>query len=191
VLFPDDTDVRGLRAVVRLGLARRPGRVDSGGAALTLDEVDRSVWDQRLLRAGLADAAFAARGEGRFALEAAISGLHSSAPRFADTDWPRIVQLYEALFRVWPSPAVRVALLAAQAQESLAGGDDAALVAVEAELRQLADAGASYARRDATFALADLHWRTGRRDEAAERYRELAETSTGPAVRLFCERRAG
>ena len=50
-LFPDETEVRGLRAVIRLGLARRPGRVDADGVALTLDEMDRSGWDPELLRA--------------------------------------------------------------------------------------------------------------------------------------------
>jgi predicted RNA polymerase sigma factor len=188
-LFPDETEVRGLRAVVRLGLARRPGRVDADGAALTLDEVDRSTWDQRLLRAGVSDAAAAARGNGRFALEAAISGLHSVAPSFARTDWPRIVQLYTALQQVWPSPAVDVALLAAQGQLALAGSGD--LGAVEQGLQRLADEGPSYARRDAAFALADLCWRTGRRDEAAERYRELAGQAHVDAVRRFCLRRAG
>ena len=73
---------------------------------------------------GLADAAVAARGDGRFALEAAISGLHSVAPSFAQTDWSRIVQLYEALQEVWPSPSVGVALLAAQGQQALADGGD-------------------------------------------------------------------
>jgi predicted RNA polymerase sigma factor len=187
-LFPDDAEVHGLRAVVRLGLARRPGRVVDG-IALTLDEVDRSQWDQDLLRDGLADATFAARGEGRFALEAAISGLHSVAPSFAETDWSRIVLLYEALHRVWPSPSVSVALLAAQAQ--LAPADHDELSRVEQGLQELADEGPSYARRDAAFALADLCWRTGRRDEAAERYREIAGQVDNDAVRLFCLRRAG
>lgn len=188
-LFPDETEVRGLRAVVRLGLARRPGRVDGLGVALTLDEVDRTTWDRRLLRAGLADAAAAARGEGRFALEAAISGLHSVSPSFAETDWAQIVQFYEELLRVWPSPSVDVARLAARAQLALAS--NAGLGPVEQGLQRLADEGPSYARRDAAFALADLCWRTGRRPEAAERYRELAETVDHDAVRRFCLRRAG
>ena len=187
-LFPEDSEVHGLRAVIRFGLARRPGRVDADGVALTLDEVDRTAWDRELLRGGLADAAVAARGEGRFALEAAISGLHSSAPSFAQTDWPRIVLLYEALQRVWPSPSVSVALLAAQAQLALAR--DGALRPVELGLQQLADEGPSYARRDAAFALADLCWRTGRRDEAADRYREMAGQVENEAVRRFCLRRA-
>jgi len=188
-LFPDDTEVRGLRAVLRLGLARRPGRVDAEGVALTLDVVDRSRWDQRLLRAGLSDAAAAAGGDRRFALEAAISGLHSVAPSFAQTDWPRIVQLYEALRQVWPSPAVDVALLTAQGQVALTGRAD--LGPVEHGLQLLADEGPSYARRDAAFALADLRWRTGRRAEAGERYRELAGQVHNDAVRRFCERRTG
>jgi RNA polymerase sigma-70 factor (ECF subfamily) len=188
-LFPDDTEVHGLRAVIRLGLARRPGRVDADGVALTLDEVDRSTWDRELLRGGLADAAVAARGESRFALEAAISGLHSAAPSFAQTDWPRIVTLYDALQQVWPSPSVSVALLAAHGQLALAG--DGELRPVEQGLQRLADAGPSYARRDAAFALADLCWRTGRRDEAADRYREIAGQVDNDAVRRFCQRRAG
>jgi RNA polymerase sigma factor (sigma-70 family) len=187
-LFPDDPEVHGLRAVVRLGLARRPGRV-LDGVALTLDEVDRSQWDQDLLRAGLADATFAARGQGRFALEAAISGLHSVAPSFAQTDWPRIVQLYEGLEQVWPSPSVSVALLAARAQ--LAPADQDELGRVEEALQRLAAEGPSYARRDAAFALADLCWRTGRADEAARRYREIAGQVDNDAVRRFCLRRAG
>jgi RNA polymerase sigma factor (sigma-70 family) len=187
-LFPQDTEVRGLRAVVRLGLARRPARVDDQGVALTLDDVDRSRWDPGLLRAGLGDAAFAASGVGRFALEAAISGVHSVAPSVAETDWPRIVQLYSALEQVWPSPAVRVAMLVAQAQVVLS--EDVELTAIEEELEALADQGPSYARRDAAFALADLFWRTGRREVAADRYRVLASQSTHVAVRRFCESRS-
>ena len=187
-MFPEDTEVHGLRAVVRLGLARRPGRVVDG-VAVTLDEVDRDRWDQDLLREGMADAAVAARGDGRFALEAAISGLHSVAPSFEQTDWARIVLLYEALQKVWPSPSVEVALLAARAQ--LAPADPDELRRVEEGLQQLADEGPSYARRDAAFALADLCWRTGRRDEAVERYREIAGQVENDAVRRFCLQRAG
>jgi len=187
-MFPEDTEVHGLRAVVRLGLSRRPGRV-ANGVAMTLDEVDRSRWDQELLQDGLADATVAAGGDGRFALEAAISGLHSVAPSFAQTDWARIVLLYGALQQVWPSPSVDVALLAARAQ--LASDDEAELGRVEEGLQRLADEGPSYARRDAAFALADLSWRAGRRDEAAERYREIAGEVENDAIRAFCLRRAG
>ncbi len=196
---PDDTEVRGLRAVIRLGLARRPGRVAADGTGLALDEVDRRRWDRTLLRGGLDDATLAAAGDGRFAIEAAIAGLHSSAPTFGSTDWPRIVQLYGALEERWPSPSVRVARLVATAQSLLAARDDngaadhtiALLTEVERELTTLEAHAPAYASRDASLALADLEWRTGRREQAAARYRDLAEVVAVEPLRRFCLRRAG
>lgn len=196
LVFPDDPEVRGLRAVIRLGLARRPARLDDTGTALPLDEVDRTQWDRRLLAAGLADATFATRGSGRFALEAAISGLHSSPDRFEDTDWPQVVALYHSLERVWAAPSVRVARLAATAHGILAGtlftgaSADAALERVEHDLAAVAAGAARYASRDAALTLADIEWRTGRCEEAAPRYCELAEVMPTEALRRFCLRRA-
>ena len=97
-----------------------------------------------LLRAGLADATAAAEGDGRFAIEAAIAGLHSSARSFADTDWDRIVALYTALEQRWPSPAVHVARLAATAHGCIARGLDTS--EVERELRTLEAGAAAYAQ---------------------------------------------
>ena len=114
-LYPDDTEVRGLRAVIRLGLARRPGRLDEEGVAMAMDEVDRSRWDRPLIRAGLQDATMAASRTGRFALEAAIAGKHCVAEDLAHTDWVIIETLYAELLRRWPSPAVEVAALIARA----------------------------------------------------------------------------
>ena len=191
--FPRDTEVRGLRAVIRLGLARRPGRVDATGTALALDEVDRTLWDRALLGAGLDDATAAVSGDGRFAIEAAIAGLHSIAPSFERTDWRRIVQLYGALEDRWPSPSVRVARLVATAQAVLAGENGWAgrsVTAVERELASLETRGPAYASRDAALALADLEWRTGRREQAVQRYRDLAEVVDVEPLRRFCLRRA-
>ncbi|CAN7187216.1 sigma factor-like helix-turn-helix DNA-binding protein [Terrabacter sp. LjRoot27] len=188
--YPDDTEVRGLRAVIRLGLARRPGRVDDSGTGLALDEVDRSRWDRALLRAGLDDATAATAGEGRFAIEAAIAGLHSSAPSFERTDWPRIVSLYGALEQRWPSPSVRVARLVATAQGVLATDPGGSTAEVEAELTGIEAGSPAYASRDASLALADLEWRTGRREHAAQRYRDLAEVMPAEPLRRFCLRRA-
>lgn len=195
--YPDDPEVLGLRAVCRLGLARRPGRVRDG-VALPLDEVDRSAWDQRLLRAGLDDAAAsiarssAARSAevpGRFALEAAISGVHATAPDAAGTDWPRLAQLYDALLAAWPSPATRVARLVVHGRLALRDGSD--LAPVEHELEDLVADGPPYAARDASLALADLARRTGRDEEAAGRYRELLDVVQEGPLREFCRRYAG
>lgn len=194
--FPDDPEVRGLRAVIRLGLARRPARLDDSGTALPFDQVDRSRWDRRLLVKGLSDATFATRGTGRFAIEAAIAGLHSSPMRFDDTDWAQIVALYDALERAWAAPSVQVARLAATAHGILAGAltagdpDDASLAHVEHELASLEAGTPAYASRDAKLTLADIAWRTGRRDEAARSYRELADVMPTEALRRFCLRRA-
>jgi RNA polymerase sigma factor (sigma-70 family) len=188
--YPGDAEVRGLRAVIRLGLARRPGRVDETGTGLALDEVDRSRWDGALLRTGLADATLAAAGDGRFAIEAAIAGLHSSAPSFERTDWARIVSLYGALEQRWPSPSVRVARLVATAQGLLATDPGGSTAEVEVELTALEKKAPAYASRDASLALADLEWRTGRREHAAQRYRDLAEVMPAEPLRRFCLRRA-
>lgn len=193
--YPDDPEVRGLRAVIRLGLARRPGRLDERGAAVPLDEVDRTRWDRRLIEAGLDDAAAAAeRGDGRFVLEAAIAGLHSSAPSFAATDWDRVVAFYRALERVWGSPSVTAGRLAAELHRSLlapeSGERTAALRGIRLELERLAAGSAPYAALDASLALADLDWRTGHRDEAAAEYARLAGLVSTEPVRRFCLARA-
>ncbi len=167
------------------------------GVALPLDEVDRTAWDQRLLRAGLDDAAAAlARysgpgsvSPGRFALEAAISGVHANAPDAAGTDWPRLAQLYDALLATWPSPATRVARLVVLGRLALRDGGD--LSPVEHELEELVAEGPPYAARDASLALADLARRSGRADDAAGRYRELLDVVPEGPLREFCRRYAG
>ena len=184
--YPQDTEVRGLRAVIRLGLARRPGRLDADGVALALDEVDRTRWDTALVRAGLDDATYAMGGSGRFALEAAVAGLHSSAPSVAETDWDRLVVFYRELERTWPSPAVTVARLVAEAH---AAPPDQ-LPDVERALERLVATAPAYAGRDAALALADVEWRTGRRAVAAGRYADLAELLEVEPLRRFCLRRA-
>lgn len=195
--YPDDPEVRGLRAVIRLGLARRPGRLDPTGAAVPLDEVDRSRWDHRLIEAGLDDAAAAAaadRGDGRFVLEAAIAGLHSSAPSFAETDWDRVIAFYVALERVWGAPSVTVARLSADLHRTLlappSGERTARLRRIANELAVLADGAAPYAAIDARLALADLAWRDGRRADASAEYARLAELVPTEPVRRFCLTRA-
>ncbi|MRG59659.1 hypothetical protein GE115_07205 [Agromyces sp. CFH 90414] len=193
--YPDDAEVRGLRAVIRLGLARRPGRLDAGGAAVPLDEVDRGRWDRPLIEAGLADATAAAdRGDGRFVLEAAIAGLHSSAPTFAETDWDLVVAFYRALERAWGAPSVTVARLVAETHRALqappSGERSASLRSIERELQMLAHESTPYAALDARLALADLAWRNGQRGRAAEQYARLAEDVPTEPVRRFCQQRA-
>jgi RNA polymerase sigma-70 factor (ECF subfamily) len=125
-------------------------------------------------------------GRGRFALEAAVAGLHSSAPSVAATDWDRLVVFYRELERTWSSPAVTVARLVAEAHAAPA----ADLPDVERALARLVGTAPAYAGRDAALALADVEWRTGRRTAAAERYAALADLLEVEALRRFCLRRA-
>ena len=94
----------------------------------------------------------------------------AQAPTTSATDWAQVLALYRELSLTWPSPAVEVASLCARARAQPQDTTE-----VEAELTRIAAEGPSYARRDAEYALADLQWRTGRRDQAAPMYGSLAE----------------
>jgi RNA polymerase sigma-70 factor (ECF subfamily) len=107
-LLPEQPEVAGLLAVMLLTDARRAARVDAAGELVLLDDQDRMLWDLGQVAEGraLAELALEApRPFGRFALQGAISAMHSG-PRAADTDWSVVVALYDQLLEVWPSPVV-------------------------------------------------------------------------------------
>lgn len=194
---PDDPEAVALQAVVLLALARRPGRFDADGAALPLEEVDRTRWDRRLALAGLERAAETAGTGGRFALEASIAALHVVAGGADATDWRAIAELHERLVALRPTPAARVAAAIARGRVALGPGadgpgdgmrDEAALDGVAAALAALEHDGPSASRRDAGLALADLDWQRGRRAEAAARYEELEPLLPAPLA-AFVRRR--
>ncbi len=101
---PHDSEAAGLLAVVLLSEARAPGRLGATGQVLLAD-ADRGSWNRRLAAEGLGLAARAGEG-GPFALQAAISAAHVTAPSAADTDWARVVELYGELLTLEPSPTV-------------------------------------------------------------------------------------
>ena len=92
-LLPDEPEPRALLALVLLTEARGPSRTTSDGDLVLLADQDRSRWDRALIREGLALATTALRHprHGRFALQAAVAGLHATAPRWPDTAWAQIV----------------------------------------------------------------------------------------------------
>jgi RNA polymerase sigma-70 factor (ECF subfamily) len=112
----------GLLALMLLHEARRPARTSPAGDLVLLEEQDRTLWDPALIAEGqaLAAQALAASGAGRYALQAGIAAVHAGAPTAAQTDWPEIVRLYDALARAAPSPVV--ALNRAVAVAMRAGG---------------------------------------------------------------------
>jgi RNA polymerase sigma-70 factor (ECF subfamily) len=179
-LLPAEPEARGLLGLMLLTDARRATRVGADGRLLRLDEQDRSRWDPAALTEGMRHTAEAltTRGAGRFTLQAAIAGVHAAAPRSGDTDWPRILRLYDGLLAVWDSPVV--ALNRAVAVSFVSGPQDA-LDLVDALAAD--DRLASYSYLPATRA--HLLKQLGRRDEAAEEYAAAAELTGNAREREF------
>jgi RNA polymerase sigma-70 factor (ECF subfamily) len=183
-LMPDQPEVRGLLGLLLLTDARRPARVDEGGRLLVLEEQDRRSWDPRKVIEGLRLTAesLSAPRPGRFALQAAIAGVHAVAPSFDETDWPRIVRLYDSLLTVWSSPVVALNRAAALA---FAEGAEVGL----AEIDRLAGDGRLAGYPYLPAARADLLRRLGRDAEAASAYEAAMALTTNAAEREFLARR--
>jgi RNA polymerase sigma factor (sigma-70 family) len=108
-LMPDEPDVLGLLALLELTAARFPARTGPDGEPVLLEQQDRRRWDRASIgrgRALLARAERVGRGLGAYGLQAAIAECHATAPSVEQTDWERIVLLYDALGRLAPSPVV-------------------------------------------------------------------------------------
>jgi RNA polymerase sigma factor (sigma-70 family) len=110
-LVPDESDVFGLLALLELTAARFPARTGPDGEPVLLADQDRGRWDlgaARRGRAALRRAGQVGRGLGAYGLQASIAECHAMAPSVEETDWDRIVVLYEALGRLAPSPVVEL-----------------------------------------------------------------------------------
>ncbi len=97
--LPDDPEVAGLLALMLLTDARRPARTRAGGELVPLERQDRPRWDRALIAEGsqLIQSVFRTGPVGEYQLQAAIAAVHDDAARYADTDWPEILALYDAL----------------------------------------------------------------------------------------------
>jgi RNA polymerase sigma-70 factor, ECF subfamily len=175
-LMPDESEVRGLLALMLLHHSRRDARVDESGELVLLADQDRSLWHAQEIREG-ARLAATARGEGPYAVQAAIAAEH-----VADvTDWTRVVALYGRLAELDPSPVVELNRAVAV---SMVAGPEAALELVgQLESGRLAEYHLLHATR------ADLLRRLGRDEEAAAAYRRARELAANPAEQAFLERR--
>ena len=177
-------ETAALIALMHLHRARLPARQDATGGLLLLEEQDRALWDPAQLAEGLAWLARSATGDtfSRYHAEAAIAAEHGLAPSLADTNWPRVVELYTMLDAVAPSPVHRLNRAVAVAAWR---GPEVALAELEAMQPPTWLAG-SY---QWSAVLADLHARAGRASSAA-RYRELALASAPTeAIRALLARR--
>ncbi len=183
-LLPAGRETRGLLGLLLLTHARRAARLDAQGRLVLLEHQDRQRWDHVMIVEGLrwTVESLQAPRPGRFALQAAIAGVHAVAPTFAATDWARVVHLYDLLLAVEPSPVVELNRAAALA---FAEGPAAALGIVE---RLAGDARLrSYPYVHAVRA--DLLRRLGRGGEASAAYRAALDLTANGAERDFLRRR--
>lgn len=175
-LMPDESEVSGLLALLLLAESRRPARVAADGSLVLLADQDRSEWNQGLMAEGRAIVERTQiHGEpGPYQLQAAIAAVHAEAATAEQTDWSRILEIYDLLLARAPTPVVALNRAVALAEVE---GPASALPAVEGlELN-------GYYPFHATHA--DLLRRLGRRQEAALAYERAAELAPTDAEREF------
>jgi RNA polymerase sigma-70 factor, ECF subfamily len=178
VLLPDEPEVLGLLALMLFHDSRRTARIGVDGALILLEEQDRGLWNRGRIAEG--DRMLSrAEGSGPYRLQAEIAAVHAHAAMPSETDWPRIVQLYDRLVELSASPVVELNRAAAIA---MAQGPDRGLSLID-RIEGLDDYYLLHAAR------ADLLRRRGSRDEAAAAYRRALELATNPVERSFFERR--
>ena len=185
-LMPAEPEPQALLGLLLMTQARGDARLSDDGELVLLADQDRKRWDRRLIEEGLsrATAALNHAAPGRFALQAAVAGLHVAAPSWEHTDWARVVQMYDAMLLRWPSPIVALNRAAAH---SLVPGADLAEVLAELDALGLEPALASYPYLPA--ARADVLKRLGRQTEAAAAYDEAIALTANDTERRFLARR--
>ncbi len=117
-LAPNEPEVHGLVALMEIQASRARARTGPSGDPILLFDQDRSLWDQILIRRGLAalQRAEAPGGEaGPYRYQAAIAACHARARTPEETDWRQIVALYDGLLRLMPSPVVGLNMAVAMA----------------------------------------------------------------------------
>jgi RNA polymerase sigma-70 factor, ECF subfamily len=176
-------EATGLLALMLLQDSRRNARLDEAGDLVVLEDQDRSRWNQQQISEALplVDEAFRG-GPGPYALQAAIAAVHCRAARPEDTDWPRILRLYDLLERAQPSPIVSLNRAVALA---MVEGPRPALDLING----LAGAGDldGYYLLHATRA--DLLRRLGLSGESEKSYARALALVTNDSERRFIERR--
>jgi RNA polymerase sigma-70 factor (ECF subfamily) len=174
-------EATGLLALMLLHDSRRDARVDEDGDLVILEEQDRSRWNQRQIAEALALVEESLRLEpGSYALQAAIAAEHCRVERAEDTDWSRIVRLYDLLERVQPSPIVSLNRAVAIA---MTGETGAALRLIDSLNADLEEYHLLHAAR------ADLLRRQGAASDAAESYERALALVTNESERRFLDRR--
>lgn len=177
-------EVMGLLALMLLHESRRQARTSQSGDLVLLENQDRTIWNQRLISEGkeLLQMSMATGSYGPYTLQAAISAVHAEAKSAAQTDWRKIISIYDQLLHFEPSPVVELNRAVAVA---MADGPQAGLSLVEAilETGQLDDYHLVHAAR------ADLCRRLGRKAEARQSYNQALNLAQQEPEKRFLEKR--
>src|SRR5262249_25976383 len=179
-LTAEEGEAHGLVALMEIQASRLKARVRPNGEPILLLDQNRARWDQLLIRRDLA-ALMRAEAQGRlgpYGLQAAIAACHARAPTAEDTDWPRIVSLYQELAVLAPSPVVELNLAVAVA---MADGPQAGLARVDA----LANEPALKNYHLLPSVRGDLLKKLGRLDEARAEFERAAQLTQNARERAL------
>jgi RNA polymerase sigma-70 factor, ECF subfamily len=179
-LMPEEPEVMGLLALMLLTESRRATRTTADGDLVLLADQDRGLWDRRLIAEGQAIVRRCLRRNqpGSYQIQAAINAVHSEAATATSTDWGQILQLYDQLLSLTPSPVVALNRAVAVAE---VGGPEAALTLVDG-----LDLDGYYLFHAIR---ADLLRRLGRTAEAALAYEAAIARTENASERDFLDRR--
>jgi RNA polymerase sigma-70 factor (ECF subfamily) len=176
-------ELDGLLALMLLHDARRDARLDPAGDLIILEQQDRSLWNQAQISEALPLVEAALQGgSGPYAVQAAIAAVHCSAAQAEDTDWPQILQLYDVLENVQPSPIVSLNRAVAVA---MVNGPQAALALIDG----IAASGDLDGYHLLHSTRAELLRRLGSKEESAQAYLIALDLVTNDSERRFLERR--
>ena len=185
-LMPWEPEVHGLVALMEIQASRSRSRTGPSGEPILLLDQDRALWDQLLIRRGLAalDRAEALRGgRGTYTLQAAIAACHARARNAGETDWARIASLYGELASLAPSPVVELNRAMAVA---MAFGPGAGLLLVD----ELASEPALENYHRLPSVRGDLLFKLGRFEEARVEFERAASLTNNTREREMLMQRA-
>ncbi|MBG0815516.1 RNA polymerase sigma factor [Planomonospora sp. ID82291] len=187
-LMPDEPEVLGLLALLLLTESRRAARTGPDGGPVPLADQDRTHWDRGLVAEGqdLVRRCLRRGRPGPYQVQAAINAVHGDAPDAAGTDWRQILQLYDLLLALDPSPVVALNRAVAVAEVD---GPQAALSLVDALGGDRAPNRVMDRYHVYHAVRADLLRRLGRDAEAARAYEAAAARTQNAAERAFLQRR--
>jgi RNA polymerase sigma-70 factor (ECF subfamily) len=180
-LLPDQVELDGLLALELYSRARMDTRTDGAGDLVLLEDQDRSRWDGAMIAHGnvVLTQALAAMRPGPFQLQALIAALHANAPAAAETDWRRIVVLYDQLAQMTTSPVVALNRAVAVA---MTDGPHAGLAVLDAA-HGLEGYHLFHAARG------ELLFRAGSKDAAAGSFGRARELTRNAAEQRHLDRR--